>query len=483
MNTKWLIRIMVGISVGLLMSCGELKEAEGVSNSYPPIFPDYTFTAIPYNIAPLNFEVKNAQQIRADFSAGNDNLLTVSGKSEIQIPEKKWKAMLEGLKGKELNVTVSVWNESSPKGLRYQPFTIQIAPDAIDEWIAYRLIESGYEGWNAMGIYQRNLTSFEEKEIATNHADKGKCMNCHSFADYSPNRMMFHVRGKDGGTALLMDGKLTKLSLDKIGPKKNGSYPMWHPKGRYIVFSSNVTRQSFLSEGEKALEAYDLQSDLILYDTQTGEVHTDERFTDKEHWETYPAWSPDGKSLYFCSALEREMPMELAKLRYNLCRVDFDENTGKLGERIDTLFHAEREGGSASFPRHSPDGRYLLYTKADCGTFPVGHKEADLEMLRMSDGKLVNTDIINSNEAESYHSWSSNSRWILLSSRRLDGRYARLFIAWLDEDGNLHKPFLLPQLHPEYNILRMKVYNVPEFIQGEVQLPKNQFKALFFPKN
>lgn len=480
MNIKCLIGM---ISMGLSLSCTELKDAQNTDDSYPAIFPDYTFTAVPCNIAPLNFEVENAENVRADFSSENTHLLTVTGKREICIPEDKWHAMLEKLKDKDLQVAVSVWNASHPKGVKYKPFTIRIASDAIDGWIAYRLIEPGYEGWNAMGIYQRNLTSFEEKEIMTNRADKGSCLNCHSFAAYSPDRMMLHVRGKNGGTALWMNGKLSKVALNQIGPKKNGSYPMWHPAGRYIAFSSNETKQSFYSEGEKQIEVYDLQSDLIIYDTQTGKVLSDSRFMESSHWETFPAWSMDGKWLYYCSALARQIPAGLKQLKYSLCRVGFDGATGMLGERIDTLYNAEREGGSASYPRISPDGQYLLYTKAAFGTFPIHHQESDLKMLRLMDGTEMDTAILNSGEADSYHAWSSNSRWILFSSRRIDGRYTRIFIAWMDAQGKLHKPFLLPQRSPEHNVLRMKSYNIPEFIKGEVCLPKGEMNSSFFPKD
>ena len=215
MNIKWLIG---AISVGLFISCENVKEAQTVSNSYPSVFPDYTFTAIPYNIAPLNFEVKGAQEIRADFAGEGVNLLTVTGKHEIRIPKKKWKEMLDKLKDKDLEVTVSVWNSSSPEGVRYKPFTVRVASDAIDEWIAYRLIEPGYEGWNMLGIYQRNLTSFEEKEIATNRADKSKCMNCHSFANYSPQQMIFHVRGEGGGTGAVEEPFLHHIVHSVAGP-------------------------------------------------------------------------------------------------------------------------------------------------------------------------------------------------------------------------------------------------------------------------
>lgn len=480
MKTKWLLGAM---GVSLLFSCSQIKEPKGNVDSYPSIFPDYTFTAIPYNIAPLNFEVKGASSLRADFSSGGNVLLTVMGDSEIQIPEKKWKEMLAALKGKDLEVSVAVWDTSHPEGVKYKPFNIRIAPDVIDEWIAYRLIEPGYEGWNSMGIYQRNLTTFEETEIATNRGNKEKCMNCHSFANYSPQRMMFHIRGKNGGTALLADGNLTKLELDKIGPKKSGTYPMWHPKGRYIAFSSNLTRQSFLSEGEKPIEVYDLESDLIVYDTKSGQVITDPRFFGTDAWETFPAWSADGKSLYFCTARPVEMPMKYKDLHYSLCKVDFDESTGTFGEKVDTVYNAKQLGGSVSFPRLSSDGKYLLLTFSDCATFPIWHKEADLKLIRVADQQEMDASAVNSPEADSYHAWSSNNRWILFSSRRLDGRYTRLYMAWLDGQGKLHKPFLLPQSDMDHHTLRMKSYNIPEFIQGKVSLPKGQLNELFFANN
>ena len=61
----------------------------------------------------------------------------------------------------------------------------------------------------------------------------------------------------------------------------------------------------------------------------------------------------------------------------------------------------------------------------------------------------------------------------MFSSRRLDGRYTRLFIAYLDKDGKPYKPFLLPQKDPRQNTLRLKSYNIPEFVDGKVDMPEN----------
>lgn len=480
MNIRLLILIA---STMLLVSCGK-REAQESEDRFPPIFPDYTFTAIPYNIAPLNFELEGAEYVRVDFRNGEEKLLTVTGDDCIEIPEKKWRQMLGDVKGKKLEVIVSAWDTKHPRGVRYKPFTIDVAPDPVDEWIAYRLIEPGYEGWSLMGIYQRNLTSFEEKEVVTNRSDQTKCINCHSFNNYSPKHWMFHIRGENGGTALVKNGSVQKVELNKIGVKRNGAYPMWHPGGRYIVFSSNETRQSFYSEGSKPIEVYDLQSDLILYDTQTQQVLADPRFMGQESWETFPAWSPDGKSLYYCVTKQCEDVLKYnEEIHYSLCRVGFDEATGHFGQQVDTIYDANRHGGSVSFPRISPDGAYLLYTKSGFGTFPIWHKEADLKMVRLLDSKDIQTSILNSKEVESYHAWSSSGRWILFSSRRIDGRYTRLFLAWMDRDGKLYKPFLLPQKSPEYNTLRLKSYNIPEFIKEEATLPDDQIENLFFKKN
>ena len=74
-------------------------------------------------------------------------------------------------------------------------------------------------------------------------------------------------------------------------------------------------------------------------------------------------------------------------------------------------------------------------------------------------------------EADSYHSWSSDGRWVIFGSRRLDGRFTRLYIGYFDEEGRPHKPFLFPQEDPRYHLWRHKSFNVPEFIDSRVELP------------
>ena len=190
--------------------------------------------------------------------------------------------------------------------------------------------------------------------------------------------------------------------------------------------------------------------------------------------ETFPSWSSDGKHLYFASYTSDVLPVELTfDMQYDLLRVEFDPQTGRFGELVETIYDASEMGGSISHPRLSPDGRHLLYTIADYGTFPVWHPEADLQMLDIRTMESKDISVWNdAEEADSYYSWSSNGRWVVYGSRRLDGRYTRLFIAHMDENGCPHKPFLIPQKDPRYNVWRLRSFNVPELVKGEVTLPR-----------
>ena len=462
---------------------GGWREAARVDKALPPIFPDYVGVTVPANIAPLNFEVKGATHIQADLKAGSEEVQAV-GDCYVDIDIDDWRTLLaEAVKsGGKVSVSVSVWTEQEPDGVEYSPFDILVSEDEVDPWVAYRQIPPGYELWCRMGIYERDLTSFDERAIITNRQNNDGCLNCHSFAQYDADKgMVFHSRGSGGGTVVYQNGKLDKIILETMGPEKSGTYPMWHPSGKFVVFSSNMTRQSFYAHSQDKIEVYDQRSDLIIYDTKARQVMTDERFTDSLNWETFPAFSPDGRWLYFCTAKAVKMPSQFNDLHYSVVRVPFDETTGQLGTPIDTVYSAARQGGSASFPRISPDGRHMLFTWTQCGTFPIHHKEADLKLVDIKNGGFAVLDDIgdiNSADVDSYHSWSSSGKWVMLSSKRIDGRYTRLFLCHWD-GHRFSKPMLLPQRDPEHNVQRMYSYNIPEFIKAPVLFDADEVAELF----
>ncbi len=82
----------------------------------------------------------------------------------------------------------------------------------------------------------------------------------------------------------------------------------------------------------------------------------------------------------------------------------------------------------------------------------------------------------NSPTVDSYHTWSSNGRWIVFSTRRMDHNYTRPFIAYFDAEGHAHKAFCLPQHDPEHNILLLKSYNVPELTRDALRTTHSQLR-------
>ena len=185
------------------------------------------------------------------------------------------------------------------------------------------------------------------------------CMNYHSFCRNNSRTMMFHMRGKHAGTVIYRDGKVSKVNTKTDHTISPGVYPAWHPGGRYIAFSVNHTGQAFHSIHQIKIDVIDTLSDLIVFDTEQNKVFTCPAISSKDRLETFPTWSPDGKYLYFCSA--KALPVtQYNKIRYDLLRISFDTVTCRFGA-VDTIVSASPIGRSISFPRVSPDGKFLLF--------------------------------------------------------------------------------------------------------------------------
>jgi Tol biopolymer transport system component len=285
------------------------------------------------------------------------------------------------------------------------------------------------------------------------------------------------MRAKNNGTIIYREGKLSKVNTKTGQTISPGVYPAWHPGGRYIAFSVNNIVQAFHSIRQIKVEVTDTLSDIIVLDTENNIVFSSPAISYKDRFETFPTWSPDGKYLYFCSA--RALPFyQYKNIRYDLLRIPFDETTCKFGT-ADTVVSASSDGHSVSFPRISPDGKYLMFCMSDFGNFSIWHSESDLFLKNLESGEILKPGI-NSPQSESYHSWSSDGRWIVFSSRRTDGLFTQLYFSYFDANGNACKPFLLPQKDPEFYSTFLKSYNVPELVTTTVELnPRKLLKTIY----
>ena len=467
---QYVFLILQWLALCIVHSCVSGPENPVRVAQQPAILPDYTSVTVPNDIAPLNFTLSDSSfsALSAELSGPEGTSFRVTGRKEISIPAKKWAKLIKANTGDSICVTM--WARKGKNWEQYAPFSIYISNYPADYGLMYRLIAPGYELYSRMGIYLRELHSFHQKEIFVNTIIKETCMNCHAVKKGDPDYFNLHLRGPQGGTIIMINGEVAAYETKTAQTLSNCVYPYWHPSGRYIAYSVNTTRQMFPMSADKRIEVYDEASDIVVFDNNTKRLISSKLLTTNK-FETFPAFSSDGKYLYFCVSDQKKMPDEYQEVRYALCRIAFHPESGTFGSVMDTLINAPAMGKSLTFPRPSPDGRFLMFTMADYGTFPIWHSEADLGLLNLQTGEWHLMDGINSSETESYHSWSSNSRWIVFSSRRDDGLYTRPFIACIDEQGRTGKPFLLPQKKPAtYYFNLLYSFNIPEFITGPVKL-------------
>ena len=472
-----------------------LKEPDTFSelDDLPSIFPDYVETTLPVNLAPINFRIEDeADDYATKVSSADGASFVVRGRDAI-FPEKKWRRTTNASQGGRITFDVFVKREG--RWNKFKSFGVVISPDKIDPWIAYRLIEPGYEFGHRIFLAQRSLESFQEKIFADNRsASTSPCLNCHSFQDRKTDRFLFHFRqngidSTSGGTILVEGKNACKITAKFEALGASCTYPSWRPTGDIVVFSANQTRQYFHSLSTQKVEVYDVASDLVLFDAAKNEITP--ILCTPDDFETFPYWSPDGKTLYYCSArVELDNPLsdptkraeEVARrvdeFHYNIYKMDFDETTRSFGEPEIAVDAASR-GETALFPRVSPDGKYLVYSLAHSGTFPIWRPETDLWIKDLTSGDERAWTEVNSDESDSYHSWSSSGRWLIFSSRREDGQYTRLFFARVDENGRATKPFVLPQKNPECDREFFKSYNVPEFIVEPIKISQRAIVDAF----
>jgi hypothetical protein len=448
---------------------------------FPRIEPEYVDTVIPPNIAPLNFVIQEkARRYRVEIAGAEGKSIEIhSRKPGVRIPLSRWKDLLARNKGKEIRFVVTVL-DSQNQWVRFDPIRNRVAIEEIDGFLVYRLVQPLYILWKHIGIYQRDLRNFKEKPILTNGPLNEGCMNCHSFLHNSPDRWMIHLRRAPATNMLLnIEGKTVLVNTQTEFNKSPAVYPAWHPSGKFIAFSVNKVKQFFHMTGGNR-DVYDLASDLILYNVDSNTVTTSPSIADPKRLETYPNWSPDGRQLYFCSAPVFDTSTVFRNntyknIRYDLMRIGFDPQTGLFG-KLETVLAASKTGLSITHPRISPDGRFLLFCMSEYGNFPVYRSSSDLYLMDLQSDRYRRLEI-NSDRADSYHCWSSSGRWFVFSSKREDGIHARPYFSYVDERGNVYKPFVLPQRDPAFYESFLSTYNVPELITDPIpQRPQELIK-------
>ncbi len=476
------IRMLAMVALSSGVTAGLAGDGLGSNpGGLPRIDPDYTGILIPPNIAPLNFSVREpGVRFGLKIQAPQGPSIEIESRSPaIEIPPAKWRALLEANRGQAMTWVVHTVDAAGAQQV-FTPVTNTIARENIDSHLVYRLLNPQYSiyGAGTMGIYQRNLENYTQStvlKIKEVNWHSGTCLNCHNFALNKPNPMALHIRSdKQGMPMLIARGDEVTTVNRPFG------YLSWHPSGKLLAFSINKLSLFFHSIGETR-DVFDAASDLGIYRVDENTYEKPAPISEKDLLETWPGWSPDGRYLYYCCAPVRPME-EFREIKYDLRRIAYDPDKNTWGAP-EVIVSARDSGLSAGQPKVSPDGRFLIFCLCNYGNFPVYQPSSDLYIMDLATMKHRRMEC-NSAATDSWHSWSGNSRWLVFSSKRRDGYVSRPHFTYVDPEGRSSKAFILPQENPAFYDSFVKTFNVPELIDGPVQVGwRDLYQAVFHPKH
>jgi Flp pilus assembly protein TadD len=310
------------------------------------------------------------------------------------------------------------------------------------------------------------------------------CGNCHSFSDNGNTLGLDVDYGNDKGAyAVLPVSKHMVLDDAKIitwddyrredGELTFGLLSRVSPTGRYVI-STVKDRSVFVAMPDLMFSQlfFPIKGILVVYDRETKKFTALPGADDPQYVQTNAVWSPDGKEILFARAkayhaerLEQknsaivdnkdvpEFTVEGKPFRYDLYRIPFNDGKGGTAQPVQG---ASGDGMSNFFPKYSPDGKWIVFCKAR--SYMLLQPDSELYIVSAAGGTPRRLRY-NTARMNSWHSWSSNSRWLVFSSK-VNTAYTQLFLTHIDENGNDSPPVLLERFtSPD------RAANIPEFVK------------------
>ena len=432
-------------------------------------------------------------------SANNElpKLTPMQAAAHTWIPDTKtWEKIKKHSVTGPAQIVITGYSQNDPKhALPSGRVSIQTSTDPVGAPIFYRdvpLMPSETEkgvikplAASAIQLIQWRLRSVDQAQSRVVLEGMHTCANCHSFS-------------RDGKTmGIDMDGPRNDKGLYALVPVKpqitiaNKDMVSWNPSqdrqfglnrvgfmsqvspdGKYVL--TMVTRSDRAAENNyyvsnfkdyRFLQVfYPTRGILAWYDRATGERHPLPGADDPQFVQTNGVWSPDGKYVVFARAKAIDPypanvkmaayandPNE-AQIQYDLYRVGFNGGKGGTAEPI---AGASQNGMSNSFPKVSPDGRWIVFVQ--CRNGQVMRPDSQLYIVPAEGGEARRMRA-NMAPMNSWHSFSPNGRWLVFSSKSR-GPYTKMYLTHIDEAGNDSPAILI-----DNSTAANRAVNLPEFV-------------------
>jgi len=420
---------------------------------------------------------------------GSKELFSVIRKDRKWKPKPaKWAIMKRNASGKDLRVTIlGINGKNSAALLSGSGITIRTSKDEVGGLIFYRSLPLPFAFARAnLETVQwclGDISSEEPAKIVLK--DMPVCGNCHSFTQDGQTLAM-DVDADDKGSYIITsiqkdtlfdnDNIMTWSDFQKDEPTL-GLLAQISPDGRYAITTlKDVEIFVALDDIEYSNFFFPIKGILVVYDTVSETIRSLPGADDSQYIQSNPNWTADGKyivftraravqreesGLSFCTVVEEKNKFNKLlddykqlkrRLYFDLYRIPF--NNGKGGKAV-PVPGASHNGVSNFFPRFSPDGKWMVFTRAK--NFMLLQPDSQLYIMPANGGKPRRMKC-NTSNMNSWHSWSPNSRWLVFASKA-QGPYTQLYLTHIDENGNDTPPILLENLrYPKH------AANIPEFV-------------------
>ncbi|MFC1509228.1 tetratricopeptide repeat protein [Candidatus Omnitrophota bacterium] len=485
------------------------------------IYP-YDESLFPPEIAPALFNWSDLDSgadtwdITFDFEDGGSSITCRTETTRWKPDSDTWEAVKKRSVEKKTTVTISGGKRSvlgkllsRNKPLSHSSFTISTSKDSVNAPIFYRDVPLPFDfAREKMELIQWRMGDISKNERPPVVLENlPVCGNCHSFTPDGATLAMDVDSGGDKGSYVITPVEeqifLTREKLITWSDYKReegeftfGLLAQISPNGRYVA-TTLKDRVIFLGKNTDIAFSqlfFPVKGIIGIHDRETGDIFSLPGADDKRYVQSNPSWSHDGKYLYFARAplhdfLKNDKTQNIVLTRgqsaiilggeqyiedtanaatftFSLYRIPFNDGKGGTPEPVRG---AADNGLSNYFAKCSPDGKWVIFCRAR--SFMLLQPDSQLFIMPADWSEEPRQLQYNTKLMNSWHSWSPNCRWLVLSSKE-NSPYTELFLKHIDENGNDSPPILLSTFSSTD-----RARNIPEFVNIEQEGIKQIFES------
>lgn len=440
---------------------------------------------LPRDIAPIQFRWTDTQPrkgwlVRVDFTDGSEPIRQICGETKWLPDEKRWEQIKSRSMKGPATVQVLGFEGGAVSAGRVH---IATSSDPVAAPIFYREVNLPFQDavkdprlirWRFGSVASRNQPPIVLEKMPV-------CGNCHSFSadgsvlgmdvDYANNKASYVITRTARTMTLATSDLITWSDYNRRDNQPTfGLLSQVSPDGRYSI-STVKDRSVFVPQDDLAYSQlfFPIKGILAVYDRQTKEYAALSGADDPEFVQSNPTWSPDGKWIVFARARAYELKSDQGKIlltqeecrefvrdrkefRFDLYRIPFNDGKGGTPEPIEG---ASADGMSNYFARFSPDGKWIVFCKAN--SYMLLQPDSELYILPAAGGTPRKLEC-NGPAMNSWHSFSPNGKWLVYSSKT-DSPYTKLMLTHIDENGQSSVPIVL-----DWFTSNDRAANIPEFV-------------------